>query len=67
VRLTAADGWETEQTFDSGTELAAGLTQRGLEHVMLREHRTVRDFVAIFDAGGGSSEGRLRKPSNLVG
>ena len=50
VDLTTGDGWEAGETFASGRELAAGLTRLGLERIMLREHRSVEDFIYAADA-----------------
>ena len=50
IALAAEDGWEAEETFASGRELATGLIRLGLERVMLRAHRTVEDFIQTADA-----------------
>ncbi len=50
VVLTGADGWQLEESFASGQELAKGLTRFGLERVMLRSHRSTADFIADADA-----------------
>ena len=50
VDLKTGDGWEAGETFASGRDLAAGLTRLGLERIMLREHRSMEDFIYAADA-----------------
>ena len=50
VELAAGNGWKEKTTFESGRELAGGLTRLGLDRLMLREHRSVGDFIRDADA-----------------
>lgn len=50
VALATRDGWETEETFASGSELALGLRRLGLERLMLRTHRSEEAFIDAADA-----------------
>ena len=50
VFLMTVDGWQAEETFASGRELAEGLTRLGLERIMRRAHRSVEDFIRATDA-----------------
>ena len=54
VGLAAGDGWEAEETFASGGELALGLTRLGLERLMLRSHRSEEAFIDAADARMGT-------------
>ena len=56
VALTTGDGREAGETFESGRELAAGLTRLGLERVILREHRSVEDFIDAANAKLAASD-----------
>ena len=50
VALATEDGWETEEIFVSGRELALGLTRLGLERLMFRSHRSEEAFIDAADA-----------------
>ena len=50
VDLATEDGWEAEETFVSGRELALGLTRLGLERLMFRSHRSEEAFIDAADA-----------------
>lgn len=47
--LTARDGWRRAERFASGQALAAALDRLGLGAIILREHRTVADFIRSTD------------------
>ena len=61
VGLAAGDGWEAEETFASGRELALGLTRLGLERLMLRSHRSEEAFIDAADAKMGRAPSRLNR------
>ena len=50
VELAAGNDWKEKTTFESGRELAGGLTRLGLDRLMLREHRSIDDFIRDADA-----------------
>ena len=50
VALATREGWETEETFASGSELALGLTRLGLARLMFRSHRSEEAFIDAADA-----------------
>lgn len=57
---TAEDGWHYEETYESGSALAEGLTRLGLDRIMRREHLSIDDFIRAADARlapGGSRTG----------
>ena len=49
VALATRDGWEAEETFASGSELALGLRRLGLERLMFRSHRSEKAFIDAAD------------------